>query len=204
MADEEQEDPGPIWDNDWKGTGIELNKERDTATPSSSGYGQSVRLTTPLPKEGVHCFEYVYTRPGKGEDGATLGDGYMVGVVKAALPVELYTEKGGVASSGGWWGLLDTYIGSVYEGEGIKGAPTLVTKYIPASARNDHGQAFGSGDRIGFAIDMDNGTMNFFRNGKLLPGATIEDLPITEEEFYVVGCPYDNGATLKIMAAAYT
>jgi hypothetical protein len=198
MAEEEVQ--GPIWDEEYKGKEIELNKERDIATPSNSGYGQSVRLTTKLPKEGSYSFEYVYTRPGKGEDGATLGDGYMVGVVKASLPVEPFTEKGGVSSSGGWWGLLDTFIGSVYEGEGIKGAEGMrgLTKYLPASSRNSENQAFGSGDRIGFTIDMDRGTMNFFRNGKLLEGAQIENMPMLEEEFYVVGCPYDNGATLKI------
>ena len=205
--EEEPPPPPPSWDREWKSRGIDLNRKVfDTATANSEfGYGQSVRLAWPVPKEGVHSFEYLYTRPGKGLEGATLGDGYMVGVVKSTVPKELFAERGGVAGSGGFWGMQDTFIGSIYEGEGIKpheGGDKIsvkgLTGYVPPTARNTRGQAFGSGDKIGFVINMEEGTMKFYRNGETMEGTEINNIPTHEEEFWVVGCPYDAGSSVKI------
>jgi hypothetical protein len=48
------------------------------------------------------------------------------------------------------------------------------TSSVPKSSLNKDSKAYSFGDKIGFAIDMDKGTMQFFRNGKHIEGADIK------------------------------
>ena len=97
---EEDEEPAPalMWDEAFcfpcpKTSGV-MRKESTSKTKvydlavamkTSHGYGQSVRLSMPIPDEGTHFYEYVYTRPVKGAEGSPLGDGYLVGMVSGLL-----------------------------------------------------------------------------------------------------------------------
>jgi hypothetical protein len=225
------------WDEEWKGSSIELCEEGSVATctvpsredaPKAAGMsddgssqypghvpsflhniapwggeGQAVRSRDALePKSGIHVFEYCFRRPMMGEDGESLGGYYMVGVVRASVPKAKFSEKGaslgtfihneinnsGVLGSNAWWGLEDD------EDIMIAGEES---RRVPELSKNKHGQAFGAGDRIGFAINMDKGTMDFFRNGHLIEGASIAGLP-TDEQLHLVASLYNNGASVKL------
>ena len=105
------------------------------STGSSSGTTSDVRY-----------FEYMYTRPKVGFDGESLGSCYMVGLVSALVGVERYSEAHGVYQSRAWWGVADH--GVIFEG------PLGETSRLQQPVKNACGRAFGSGDRIGFAVDM--------------------------------------------------
>jgi hypothetical protein len=214
------------WDDKWKGNCIQLSggnsiatcctQRRSTHTPPAvkhalaydEGEGQAVRSKEPLePYSGVHCFEYVFSRPQEEDenvhlqDGASLGGYYIVGVVRASVPEEKYSEKGaslgfsftddnqnGVLGSNAWWGIEDD------EDIMIAGEET---RRVPEHAKNDYGQAFGAGDKIGFAIDMNKGVMTFFRNGELMDGTAIEGIEI-DKPLHLVTSLYNSGASVKL------
>jgi hypothetical protein len=62
---------------------------------------------------------------------------------------------------------------------------------------SEHGVAYGSGDRIGFSIDMDQGMMLFYRNGELIKGAEVVGVP-TAEALRLVGCPDSRGSSVRL------
>jgi hypothetical protein len=186
----------------------EFDEDRDTA-------GHSVRSREPLlPKSGVHLIEYVYEKselsyvgeldnyglystPPKVEfgplpRGSSLNSCHCVGVVRADVPIEDYDVQYKLRESNAWWGVEDG--GEVYEGACGK---TREETDAHADSLNANGRLFGSSDKICFAIDMDKGTMQFYRNGKALKGTKITGVPI-DKPLYLFATPLDPGATVRI------
>ena len=101
------------WDEEWKGDNITLSAGakdggrglKTVATTGSAGdEGRSVRSKQAImPRSGVHCFEYVFTKPGRSTDGASLGGGCIVGVA-TATPLSSrargFSKRPGTDSSG--------------------------------------------------------------------------------------------------------
>jgi hypothetical protein len=197
--------PPPEWDPACKGDTISLSaEEHDTlgrltiATQNSSS--SFVRSKEPMmPQSGTHFVEYVYTDADRKSQGEALSIYLIVGVVKGSVPTSTYGTDWDVGRSEAWWGLVSG--GGVFEGARKE------TKKVPggglgarencAGDRNAHHVPYGAGDRIGFAVDMDVGTMHFYRNGALIPGASIEGMEVNEP-LYIVGCPRTSGTTVTI------
>jgi hypothetical protein len=196
------------WDLVCKGRCIKVSGKTSAIASCTSGTeaGGSIRSKIPLlPKSGIHIVEYVYVRPytsdangeqlGGGVGGENLGSGYIVGVTNASLPSDRYAHEAGVLETRHWWGLADA--GRIFEGS--RGN----TRWLCASAMNLHERAFGSGDRIGFMIDMNRGVMTFVRNGQVLPGSRIQSLPV-DEPLYLVASPYDPTSAVVLAKPAWS
>jgi hypothetical protein len=192
---------GVEWDANYMGEGIKLEEGGLQATAWLNGDegGHALRAKQPLPRTGLHYVEYVYTRPQR-KQGGNLGGYYMVGVVADSLKHKAYVAQqdhsyNAVYHSRAWWGLEDD--GSVFVGE--KKHKNLAKKY-----KNKQGRAYGSGDRVGMEIDMNKGTIKFFRNGEPLKGTEITGLPTSRdivgeegEWLHLVACPFHHGASVK-------
>jgi hypothetical protein len=184
------------WDNEWKGDTIELSEHSTVAKCTSSrrrasSFGQGVRSKEALaPKSGTHCFEYEFRNRKNGTNGESLSNiqgtnGWdMLGVISAAVGKESYSKEHGLLQTR-WWGLQNYGNGVIRQG-GLKTGEDCA--YLPKGSTNSKGVAFGSGDKIGFAVDTDHGTMLFYRNGVFLEGSEITGVS-TKEPLYLVGCP---------------
>jgi hypothetical protein len=181
------------WDEDWKGSCIELSEEGTVAcctTERTAKRGNTVRSKEFLePKSGIHCFEYIYIQPGKGVDGKSMDGCYLVGVTKKSTAKASYSPDSEDYLSDGWWGLTDA--GGVCKGD------DELAEFAPEASMSEHGVAYGSGDRIGFSIDMDQGMMLFYRNGELIKGAEVVGVPTTEA-LRLVGCPDSRGSSVRL------
>jgi hypothetical protein len=190
------------WDADWnEDLNITLSQNNTLAQTNqdddyggtTGAYGQAVRTAAPLPPTGIHCFEFVFTEPTTEDVGDDMGGNFFVGVCKSTIPKATYRAKWGVINrSKAWWGVEDGR--RVYEGS--RG----LTKRVPGTACNSFKVLFGVRDRIGFAIDMDQGSMQFFRNGELVEEAAIKGLPTQDRlvPLYVVASPAWEGSTVQI------
>jgi hypothetical protein len=159
-----------------------------TTAPSQEtlDMGESLRSLEPISTSGMHYTEYIYTKPDTAQ-GGNLGGGWIAGIVKASTEKLKYNQNWRIVFSLGWWGLTDT--GYVYQG--AKGR----SKCIDRGSKKP--KAFGSGDRVGLAIDMDSGTMKFYCNGVHLKRADISGLP-TDEPLHLVASPASAGATVRL------
>jgi hypothetical protein len=194
------------WDSDWMGDTIELSEEGTTAicgtgvklSTRAISSGEGVRSKEVIvPRSGVHCFQYIFTNKKNQKDGESLSahsNGWdMVGVISASVPKALYSREHGLLTTR-WWGLQNYGCGVVRKG-GLKEGEEC--SYLPDTSKNKHGLAFGSGDRIGFAIDTDHGTMHFFRNDELIEGSKITGVP-TNEPLFLVGGPNFVGTSVQL------
>jgi hypothetical protein len=180
----------PKWSTEFKGASIELSKEGRVATQSGSSC--AIRGRNPiLPNTGIHCFQYVYWHSDLKRDGDKLSVYLMVGVVQESVEVKLYDGDWTIGNSTGrWWGLASG--GNVHEGA------KNVTKTLAKSAMTSYEVLFGCGDRIGFAFDTDERTIQFYRNGSPIEGAKIADIS-ADEPLYLVGCPRANAGAGTVL-----
>ena len=154
------------------------------------GRGQSVRTYESLPLHSVSFIELTYHKPREGSNGECMGGSYTAGIVAGELDGEAFACGNGVYTSNQWWGISDT--GGIWSGaHGIIGQ-------LPPESMNDYGVAFGCGDRVGFAVDMPEGTIEFFRNGDLIPHAKISNLPTISNNMHVVASPFNMGASVQL------
>jgi hypothetical protein len=174
----------PEWDFEWKGGGIALSEQETVATCIVGVRGHFVRSKDALePNSGIHCFEYVYALPDH-HPGSDLG-GCLVGVVSGSVPSLIYSMPGGISNNrAAWWG-LDNH-GRIFDGSNAKNREL-----------GTGSPAFRSGDRIGFAIDTNEGTMTFFHNGVPMEGAQIQGVP-TDEQLHLLACPCKDGVSVKV------
>jgi hypothetical protein len=188
----------PEWDPEWAGQNLVLSEHDSCARCNSGGEeGMAVRSKMALePHSGTHCFEYTYSHPDR---TGSMGGCYMVGVVLADVPLKTYStrgysygEGGGIFGTKSLWVLEDS--GPVWAGISPKdthGRPGA------SFSRTKGGQAYEFGDKIGFSIDTDKGKMRFFRNGKLVEGADIENVPI-EAPLHLVASPFNSDVSVKL------
>merc|ERR1712070_348749 len=121
-----------------------------------------------------------------------MGGSYTAGIISGETEEDVYSIGNGVYMGGVWWGISDT--GGIWAGQqGLVGQ-------LPKDSMNSYGVAFGCGDRIGCAIDMDGGTMEFFRNGDVISGAKLLDIPTISNEFHVLASPFNMGSTVQVCA----
>ena len=77
--------------------------------------------------------------------------------------------------------------GHIYDDRGLCREPSEAYQTIASTSLNVHHVAFGSGDRIGFSIDMDEGTMRYYRNGAFLAGSNITGIQV-DQPLYPIAC----------------
>jgi hypothetical protein len=180
------------WDKQRMGASVCLSDEGTVASwaAKSTVEGDSTVLSKEFlkPNTGLHCFEYVYTQSGKGCGGRRMDGCTLVGVVNA-MQKESNATDSHCGLSDGWWGLTDA--GGICKGDDD------LTTFAPEESLNENGVAFGSGDRIGFTIDMSRGVMNFYRNGELIQGAQIKGVP-ANQPLVLVGCLDIRGSSVRV------
>ena len=98
---------------------------------------------------------------------------------------------------GCWWGLTSS--GEMHsEGESI-GNP------LPSASCNSNGVAFGPDEEIDIVLDMERGTMRFFRDGLHIQGADIFDVPTKDSRMaplhLVAGITGARGASVRLSAS---
>jgi hypothetical protein len=174
----------PKWvDNksEFKGKSITVSEDGRIATQTQSS--SAIRSQEPiLPNTGVHCFEYTYRHKDLSSDGEKLSVYLMVGVVQASVDPKSYQGDWTIGNSTGkWWGLAS--------GGDIHAGAKRCSKTLPK--KHDREVIYGNNDKIGFAIDTDNGWMQFYLDGALIEGSKIEGITM-EEPLYLVGCPRAN------------
>jgi hypothetical protein len=184
------------WDSSYASDRIMLTNDGLLATAvlgAADEGGQPIRSKLPLPRQGVHCFEYVYTRS-NAKHCVSLGGYYMAGLVSTTVPHDAFVAQQDhsyniVYHSSAWWGLEDD--GTIFAGD-------TTHNPIPTHAKNRYGRAYGEGDVVGLEVDMNEGTMRFYRNGQLVEGGDISGLPTGgSERLHLVACPFHHGSTVK-------
>jgi ankyrin repeat protein len=188
-----QQQQQPVWDEGWA-DGMAVSEDGALATMNSGRQGALVRLAAPLVHGGnrVYNFELTFRRPSQGDEGKSLGGCYVLGVatgLATAKPDQRGLKRR--AYGGNWWGIED-------DGESATGSD------LPRSSKNQHGRAFGSGDRVGLRIDMSEGKIEFYRNGERIVGADQSNVPTDgrDGEIYLVACPYNSSANVKVVGGA--
>ena len=114
----------------------------------------------------------------------TVRDAYFVGVVNHTR-----TDDNGIAMNKGAWGIIPASdLSRVLRENGLDKALHLGK----GAKRNQLGNVFGSGERIGCLADMDARprTLQFYRDGQRLAGACVEGVGANVR---VCACPYNSG-----------
>lgn len=172
------------WSSSLKGDSITLDE--DNLVAEQTGQYSSVWGEEPLPLSGKHYWEVVFTQPEAQPGDFTVRDAYFVGVVNHKR-----TDENGAGFSKGAWGIVPYNDSRALRANGMdEGA-------VPASCRNPQGNIFGAGDRVGVLADMDAKprTLQFYRDGVLLEGATVSGVAGSVR---VLACPYSSGMTATL------
>jgi len=142
-----------------KGTGVTLSDGNLTATMSTALAAWALALSTMSIKSGKWYWEVTHTNGG--------GDNLFVGIAKTTTPIGSlnYNFNHSLSDSYNFWGY--TSLSGQKEGQG---------------AGTNYGASFQTaGDIVGVALDMDAGTITFYKNGtsqgQAFSGITVDVMP---------------------------
>ena len=182
--------------------------------------GRAIRASEPLPRAAHRSQREHSDSPGQGErqrkiygfrvvfdhpyrdPGMSLGDCYLIGVTTSSFSG--YGERNGLLQSPHFWGIEDG--GSYFEGARRRrgsrpGAASSSSGYGMESSsrearRNEDNVLFGSQETVTVVVDLENGTMSFWRDGDFI-GTLVRNLP-RSGYLYPVVVPFNTGVTFAI------
>ena len=174
------------WSESLKGATVEVSGSNRCSAMQQGQY-TSVWCEDPLPSTGKHYWEIRFEQPGAKPGDWTLRDPYFVGVVNHSK-----VDENGAGFSKGAWGIVPYNDDRALRSDGMDGGVAL-----PKACRNEQGNLFGSGDRVGVLADMDARprTLQFYRNRTLIKGAKVSGV---SGNVRIIACPYNRGMSVSI------